>query len=455
MMDTTATKAVAFHCINGPDDQFSVTLEPGQSVRLGSAGTGADYELKSLETYDGNITLSLPDNLLQLQVNGSTVPVKINGSAVSTAVVRRGDAVRIGNSVWKVVYPQPVSQGTATASSSTPLGTNAISNHFTNLIGLEELKDFKLKSIFSQVFKKHTLGEMEDQLITGTMNSTPPLAEIEVGWAKPWLFFRMLVLTVALDFLLIVAFNMFQNVNLLPGIIFVGSFAVPFATLMFFLEMNAPRNISIFVMLVFLFAGGVLSLFVTLIFFDRLEFLSSWMGAPAAGIIEETAKLLCIVLFLPKLTRYKWVLNGLLIGAAVGTGFAAFESAGYALNLMLQNNSFSLGVDVIIMRGILAPFGHIIWTGNAAAALWLVKGDRPFSWGMLKDMRFLRVFLSSVLLHFLWDTSFTILPLPYVGDLKLLILGVIGWAITLRLIQVGLKQLNEARKLEVERLSAA
>lgn len=71
---------------------------------------------------------------------------------------------------------------------------------------------------------------------------------------------------------------------------------------------------------------------------------------------------------------------------------------------------------------------------------------------MLKDMRFVRVFLSSVILHFLWNLNFTIFYLPFVADVKMVILGVIGWAITLRLIQAGLKQLNEARRLEVERL---
>ena len=69
-------------------------------------------------------------------------------------------------------------------------------------------------------------------------------------------------------------------------------------------------------------------------------------------------------------------------------------------------------------------------------------------------MRFVRVFLSSVILHFIWDTNFTILPLPYFGDIKLVILGVIGWTITFRLIQAGRSQLNEARRLEVERLAA-
>ena len=35
-----------------------------------------------------------------------------------------------------------------------------------------------------------------------------------------------------------------ENALMLPGIMLLGAFATPFATLVFFYEMNAPRNIS-------------------------------------------------------------------------------------------------------------------------------------------------------------------------------------------------------------------
>jgi len=306
-----------------------------------------------------------------------------------------------------------------------------------------------LKDIFSRVFQKHSLVEMEDQLVTGTFSNTPALKDIETSWAKPWLFSRMLVISILVCFTFVTGFNMFKNINLIPGLIFVGSFAVPVSTLIFFLEMNAPRNISIFMIMLLMVTGGVASMMVALIFFERFSFFETALGAPAAGIIEESAKVLCVIVMMARYSRYKWALNGLLFGAAIATGFAAFESASYALNFMLKAD-VNEGIDVIILRGTLAPFGHIIWAGNAAAALWLVKGNKKFNWSMVQDMRFLRVFISSVILHMLWDTSFSILPLPYVGDLKLLILGIVGWMITFRLIQAGLKQLNEARRAEME-----
>lgn len=374
------------------------------------------------------------------------VPVKINGNIITKNEILPNDVLRIGNSIWRIV-PQAqkhISNTTVTH----------IRKGFTNIIGLEELKDFKLQSIFSQVFKKHSLTEMEDQLITGTYNNTPALTDIETSWAKPWVFSRMLIISVGISMLLVIGFRTFQNPNLIPGLMFIGSFAVPVSTLIFFLEMNAPRNISVFMVMALAFLGGVTSLFIALILFDKLNFVSDLLHASAAGLIEESAKVLVVVLIVGRFIRYKWILNGLLFGAAIGMGFAAFESAGYAFKPILAGGNFDNIVDSIVLRGLLSPFMHIVWTANAAAALWLVKGGQKFSWNMLGDMRFLRILFSSMILHMIWNADFVILPIPIFGDVKYLILGALAWIICFRLVQAGLNQLNETRRREMESLSA-
>ena len=315
---------------------------------------------------------------------------------------------------------------------------------FTEIIGLDSLEDFHLSHIFSEVLKKHTTEEMEEQLITGTTKHTPSLADLKVEWAKPWLFARLLAVSAVLAFILYAAFGQFNNLNLIPALIFIGSFAVPVSTLIFFLEMNVPRNISIFKITQLLFIGGIASLLLALIFFSNFDFFTSWLGASAAGIVEESAKLLIVALLMGRETRYKWILNGLLLGAAVGTGFAAFESAGYAFRYIL-GRGVEAGGQIIMLRGMLAPFMHIVWTANAAAALWMVKGSRPFSWEMLQAPAFLRVFLAMVIIHMIWNAPFSLIPLPVVMDLKFVLLGVLGWIICFRLVQAGLRQLNKAR----------
>ena len=177
----------------------------------------------------------------------------------------------------------------------------------------------------------------------------------------------------------------------------------------------------------------------------------TWLAASAAGLIEEPAKVLIVVALFGNIQRYRWILNGLLLGAAIGTGFAAFESAGYAY----RSESFDGIVDSIVLRGLLSPFMHIVWTANATAALWMVKGERKFELSMLTDLRFLRVMLSSIILHMIWNASFATIPLPIVLDLKFPVLGIVAWIITFRLVQKGLQQLNQARHAEVERLAAS
>ena len=220
------------------------------------------------------------------------------------------------------------------------------------------------------------------------------------------------------------------------------------------MEMNAPRNISIFMVMLLFFSGGVISLFVALIFFDRFQFVSTLLGASSAGIFEELAKVLIVVAMLGKLTRYKWILNGLLFGASIGAGFGAFESAGYAFTAFVGTHNFEAGVDSIVLRGLLAPFMHVVWTANAVAALWLVKQDQRFQWKHLANPKFLRIMGSSIILHMLWNAPFGLIPVPIFLDLKFILLGVVGWIICFRLVQQGLKQLSSARLIEIERLQS-
>ena len=54
-----------------------------------------------------------------------------------------------------------------------------------------------------------------------------------------------------------------------------------------------------------------------------------WLGASVAGLVEEPGKLL-VLAFIFNNRRYRSILNGLLLGAAVGAGFVASQSAARA-----------------------------------------------------------------------------------------------------------------------------
>lgn len=455
-MANTAEGTVLLECIDGKDDHSILQLANGQSLILNGKEIEGSHAIKELEGTESYITVANANGLLTVDASNSTVPVKINGFVVTSGLVKTSDLLRIGNSIWKA--------GTATSAFDPVAATanKSIHQHFGGILGIEGLKDFKLKNIFSSVFKKHSMVEMEEQLVTGTSKNIPAITEIETDWAKPWLFSRFILISVILSVVLVLSFRLWPNPKVVPGLMFIGAFAMPLATLIFFLEMNAPRNISIFLVLALLFVGGIASLMVTTLINDKLEFIDKTFGVAGAALIEEPAKILIVIWIMGKMARYKWLLNGLLFGAAIGTGFGAFESAGYAFDQIImpyirgvQVFNFEGVVDSIVLRGLLAPFMHVIWTANAAGALWLVKGERKFSWSMVKDTRFLRVFVSSIVLHFTWNSNFGIIKIPMFDDVKYLLLGFIAWTIAFMLIQTGLKQLNKEREAEIDRLQAA
>ncbi len=164
---------------------------------------------------------------------------------------------------------------------------------------------------------------------------------------------------------------------------------------------------------------------------SKLDFL----GASVAGLTEEPAKLLILILVVND-RRYPYILNGLLFGAAIGAGFAAFETAGYA-SVVAQDIDSAKGI--LLMRGLLSPFAHIAWTAMSAAALWRVKGSNPFRFRMLVDHRFVRVFVAAIILHMLWNTQWHPPVFPFGKEI---VLGVVAWIILLGLVQEGLKQVR-------------
>jgi protease PrsW len=318
---------------------------------------------------------------------------------------------------------------------------------------LDKLEGFSLKEMFSEVFRKRTQDEVDDYFQVGTRLTTPEITDVPTGWPKPWFFGRMLLFVGLLYFVQYLAFQQFQNSLMLPGMMITGALAMPFATAILFFELNAPRNVSFPRVLTLLCAGGVLSIFVSLIGFE-LTSLHRYLGAPAAGIVEETGKLIAVVLMVRKGDK-KYILNGCLFGAAVGAGFAAFESAGYAFNAFLSGlpDKSQAGilfaaqgmVRSIMLRGMLAPFGHVAWTGITAGVLWRARAQKSSLADALMDGKFLRAFFLVVLLHATWNFTAgfgLLIALPFMA-----FVGVVSWYLVFGIVQQGLRQVSGAQTM--------
>jgi RsiW-degrading membrane proteinase PrsW (M82 family) len=341
-----------------------------------------------------------------------------------------------------------------------------VTGEITMVAGVERIQGLSGRDFLSNVFKRRKDDEMEELFITGTKSATPLLQDIDTRWPKPWVFSKAIIASLAVFGGFYFGSVQLHNLNMVPGAILVGSFAIPSSILIFFIEMNVARNFSVYQTLRLVFMGGLVALIIA-IFLSNVfpaqtnsEGAPTWGGAAVTGVIEEAAKVLAAIFFMGK-GRFNWSLNGLLIGAAIGTGFSAFESAGYALQSMLvlfkqmiadrNDAEWSLVMagmtHSIELRALLAPFQHVIWTALATAALWKVKGDHPFRWAMLRDTRFLRVFVMVALFHAIWDSPWIV---PYVGPvagtlLKEILIGLIGWVAVFGYIQDGLQQIRNAQ----------
>jgi RsiW-degrading membrane proteinase PrsW (M82 family) len=259
------------------------------------------------------------------------------------------------------------------------------------------------------------------------------------------LFARFLVFFLFIYFGFVFAYQHFQNYKLIPGLIIMGAFSTPIATLILFFELNTPRNVSLYRLAILFGLGSIVSLFISLIGYDVTKL--SWLGASSAGIIEELGKLAALIIIV-RSQRYKYILNGMLFGAAVGAGFAAFESAGFAFLYVgagIEQRDISGGAHAmmanIIVRGVLAPLMHVAWSAMVGAALWRVKQDKPVSLSMLADPRFYRVLLIAIVLHMLWNTRW--------GDVfyaKEILLGAAAWFVIWGLVQQGLREVRDEQR---------
>lgn len=304
--------------------------------------------------------------------------------------------------------------------------------------------DVHLSDLFSNVLKHHTVEEAEDIFICGTSKTTPALKDVSSSWPKPWLYSRVFIIMILAFIMLLFGFSAFQNTKLIPGLIIIGAFAVPISIVIFFMEVNAFRNISFYNVLRIFLVGGCASLIVTLLLYS---FASSTgeldlLGTFITGVVEELGKLIIVYYFIKQTKRCNFILSGMLIGATVGAGFAAFESAGYANgfadNEILQIASVDPLLNNIYVRGLLSPGGHVVWAAITGSAIMMVKGNYPLEISMLFNTKFIKIFILPIILHALWDWS----ALDSLGNIRYIILIVMAWIIAISLINRGLIEIK-------------
>src|SRR5205823_12745272 len=165
-----------------------------------------------------------------------------------------------------------------------------------------------------------------------------------------------------------------NNLILLPTVVLLGSFLVPVTAVVWYLdhdpspELSPRRIVSAFIF------SGVLGALAASVLEFWLVFGPGLFGTLKVGLIEELVKGVLVVLFALGIRSYT-TRDGMVLGATVGFGFAALESSGYALAslFVVQGNQLFLSLNSVIftelVRGVLAPFGHGLWSGLLGGAI--------------------------------------------------------------------------------------
>lgn len=322
-----------------------------------------------------------------------------------------------------------------------------------------------LGDIFSDVFKRHTAEETARVLSVGTAVTTPREPEMLSNWQKPFLFARFFL---GYGVMLLLAYLMGSLLGHEAGyyLLLVGiPFLVPVTLLLLVWEMNVPRNISLYDVVVMVGLGGILSLIATVI----LGYYSETSSAVWAGLIEEPAKLIVIYIILHK-KNYKHAINGVLIGAAVGTGFAVMETLFYVFTYMfvgidnflilcategmsamnvaenfglLWESAMMFGLNNALARAVTAISGHGVFAALYGGALVKAKGEEEIGLVHLFKVEFLLYFAVSILLHALHNYGIDLgLPVLLDGLLpcEYVIIAAIAIALLVNSLRIGVDE---------------
>ena len=324
---------------------------------------------------------------------------------------------------------------------------NIISENLDKITGAKSENYVTFKDLFKDSFKKHTDEELDEVFICGGKTTTPKVSEIDPHNAKAWVYLKILIFFIIAYIPTRIGYIVYGNLNFLPAMIMLGAFAVPLTVLMFFFEINIFRNIPFYKVIKYFLLGGALSLILAILFFS-LDFntdITTYSGALMVGVIEEVAKAAIVAFFLFKEKRSNYILDGLLIGAAVGAGFAAFETAGYILKFGLQGGNAAM-LQIIKIRGFLAPGGHVAWAAIEGGALMYVKGFEKLDKKHFNDKRFLLMCLIPIVLHGIWD-----MPINAPYAIVQITVSILAWLVIIYFINLGLKQVDDAKKLEKQK----
>jgi RsiW-degrading membrane proteinase PrsW (M82 family) len=247
------------------------------------------------------------------------------------------------------------------------------------------------------------------------------------GRRNAWI--KVIVTSAVIYVLLLVVLLLTENSNLFPTLMMVGNFMVPVAYVAFIYERRHLSSLKMPAVSLAFFYGGLVGILAAA-FLEPFFITELNPGAILRiGFIEEFAKILGVMV-IARHMRHDSEMDGLILGAASGMGFAALESNGYAFTAFLDSNgSISAAVAVTLIRGLFSPLGHGTWTAILASVLFRESRCCDFR----INMHVIGAYLLVSVLHAMWNGLPLVVMFVLSEGLAVLIanavVGIIGLAI--------------------------
>ncbi|HEX3722948.1 MAG TPA: PrsW family glutamic-type intramembrane protease [Nitrolancea sp.] len=264
---------------------------------------------------------------------------------------------------------------------------------------------------------------VEAAMTTETINSAIHHAQSSsygrwISQQVPRFYWRIFVIGLVAYFAASRVLSSTHNTNLVPLVTLLGSMLVPVTFVVFCWEQRAFADFPPTVVGLAFVVGSTVGLLAAAVLEPKFVIGAGFGAALIIALIEETAKASAALWFLGDNRRYR-EFDGLVLGAAVGMGFAALETAGYGFSFFLYgfvanaqsqgstyDSALSAGIGQMIhvldVRMLLAAFGHGVWTAIICATIW--RERRESSAPRLMSS-FVPAYAISMLLGNLWGAA--------------------------------------------------
>ena len=190
----------------------------------------------------------------------------------------------------------------------------------------------------------------------------------------PWFYSRVLLISLLLFTVLCVAYDA-SEINFLM-VAAVGAFFADVTFIVLLVEIYPKRDLPLLTPVLVLFAGGIFSSALIYILYAIANYTAPFADQAWTAFVEETGKALTTIIIL-LIVKKRNPFACLIIGAAVGGGYSAFENMWF-----MYTHGFGWGmglsqaIETGLWRALGTPFSHAAWAG---AFGWALSFEKPWS----------------------------------------------------------------------------